>query len=46
MSKDRKNCMCTAMLFDPNEILDKAEADAKQARQKKGLNILNWFSKK
>lgn len=46
MSKDRKNCMCTAMLFDPNEILDMAEADAKQARQKKGFNILNWFSKK
>ena len=46
MSKDRKNCMCTAMLFDPNEILDKAQSDAKQASQKKGFNILNWFSKK
>ena len=46
MSKDRKNCMCTAMLFDPNELLNKAQADAKQAKQKKGFNILNWFSKK
>ena len=46
MSKDRKNCMCTAMLFDPNEVLSKIEADAKQAKQKKGFNILNWFSKK
>ena len=46
MSKDRKNCMCTAMLFDPNEVLSKVEADAKQAKQKKGFNILNWFSKK
>ena len=46
MSKDRKNCMCTAMLFDPNEILDKAQADARQASKKKGFNILNWFSKK
>lgn len=45
-SKDRKNCMCTAMLFDPNELINKAEADAKQATKKKGLNILNWFSKK
>jgi len=46
MSKDRKNCMCTAMLFDPNEVLSKVEADAKQAKQKKGFNFLNWFSKK
>lgn len=45
-SKDRKNCMCTAMLFDPNELINKAEADAKQSTKKKGLNILNWFSKK
>ena len=45
-SKDRKNCMCTAMLFDPNELINKTEADAKQSTKKKGLNILNWFSKK
>ena len=45
-SKDRKNCMCTAMLFDPNELINKAEADAKQSTKKKSLNILNWFSKK
>ena len=40
MSKERKNCMCTAMLFDPAEAeakikaaeLAKAEAKAAEAR--------------
>lgn len=31
MSKDRKNCMCTAMLFDPAEAAAKAQAQPVQA---------------
>ncbi|MFN3840473.1 MAG: GNAT family N-acetyltransferase [Cyclobacteriaceae bacterium] len=30
MSKDRKNCMCTAMLFDPAEAAAKAQAQSVQ----------------
>jgi hypothetical protein len=40
-SKDRKNCMCTAMLFDPNEVKIKEPITSK-----KGLNLFNWWRKK
>jgi len=46
MSKERKNCMCTAMLYDPNEQKPKEEA-GKEFRQRSKLyerfmNIKQW----
>jgi N-acetylglutamate synthase-like GNAT family acetyltransferase len=58
MSKDRKNCMCTAMLYEPVAPVEaevKKEESKKDAiiieevnkqTAKKSLNPLNWFRKK
>ncbi len=55
MSKGRKNCMCTAMLFDPADKTEPKEtaADFKEnssiyARfiRLKQIKLLKWFSKK
>lgn len=35
MSKDRKNCMCTAMLFDPTDIQKKWENKLKELEEQK-----------
>ena len=35
MSKDRKNCMCTAMLFDPTDIQQKWENKLKELEDQK-----------
>ena len=55
MSKDRKNCMCTAMLFDPLEKIEPKEtaADFKENSslyerftRLKQSKLLQWFKKK
>ncbi|MBC7650828.1 MAG: GNAT family N-acetyltransferase [Deinococcales bacterium] len=55
MSKDRKNCMCTAMLFDPVEKIEPKEtaADFKENSslyerftRLKQSKLLQWFKKK
>lgn len=58
MSKNRKNCMCTAMLFDPNDqkepLKKKDAADDFKKHSKlyerfnniKQGSLLNWFNKK
>ena len=55
MSKDRKNCMCTAMLFDPSEKIEPKET-AEDFKENAGLyerftrlkqsKLLLWFKKK
>ena len=55
MSKDRKNCMCTAMLFDPAEKIEPKET-AKDFKENASLyerftrlkqsKLLQWFKKK
>jgi len=40
MSKDRKNCMCTAMLYDPKDHYEPAETKAYFEENKKGLERL------
>ena len=55
MSKDRKNCMCTAMLFDPKDHYEPKET-AENFKQHSGLyerfnaikqhKLLNWLNKK
>lgn len=55
MSKERKNCMCTAMLFDPAEKIEPKEtaADFKEYSKLyerfnhlKQSKLLQWFKKK
>lgn len=43
MSKDRKNCMCTAMLYDPKDHYEPAETKAYFEENKKGLERLQRF---
>ncbi|MFC4263944.1 GNAT family N-acetyltransferase [Ferruginibacter yonginensis] len=40
MSKDRKNCMCTAMLYDPNDHYEPAETQQYFQKKKKGIERL------
>lgn len=42
-SKDRKNCMCTAMLYDPKDHYEPAETKAYFEENKKGLERLQRF---
>ena len=55
MSKDRKNCMCTAMLFDPAEKQETKETAAdfkkhsklyERFSRLKQSKLLQWFKKK
>ncbi len=55
MSKDRKNCMCTAMLYEPKSLHtpDQVEAEFKNKSKLyerfmkiKQSKLLNWFRKK
>ena len=55
MSKERKNCMCTAMLYDPKDHYEPQETadDFKQHSRLyerfmkiKQFNLLKWFTKK
>ena len=53
MSKDRKNCMCTAMLYEPTTAKSITESPSIQASQTTQLNdkgfaskLVNWFRKK
>ena len=53
MSKDRKNCMCTAMLYEPTTAKPITESPSIQASQTTQLNdkgfaskLVNWFRKK
>jgi len=43
MSKDRKNCMCTAMLYDPKDHYEPAETKQFFEENKKGLERLVRF---
>ncbi len=43
MSKDRKNCMCTAMLYDPKDHYEPAETKAFFEENKSGLERLLRF---
>lgn len=43
MSKDRKNCMCTAMLFDPKDHYQPEETKAFFEENKKSLERLQRF---
>ena len=44
MSKDRKNCMCTAMLYEPKKANEQKEEVAEfKIKQSK---FLNWLRKK
>jgi len=43
VSKDRKNCMCTAMLYDPKDHYEPAETKAYFEENKKGLERLQRF---
>jgi N-acetylglutamate synthase-like GNAT family acetyltransferase len=42
MSKDRKNCMCTAMLYEPKVTEEKKSASGGWLQNK----LTNWWSKK
>ena len=44
MSKDRKNCMCTAMLYEPNQANEPKEEVAEF--KIKHPKLLNWLRKK
>jgi predicted GNAT family N-acyltransferase len=55
MSKDRKNCMCTAMLYEPKQETNKQESVGEVSSKKEAPNLfmkmdiskfLSWFSKK
>ena len=55
MSKDRKNCMCTAMLYEPKDPLAMEEVAADFSNNSKlyerfmkikQSKLLNWFRKK
>jgi hypothetical protein len=49
MSKDRKNCMCTAMLWDPEEKAKEIEQKMKEAEEQKNKTAeehLNKVSRK
>lgn len=43
MSKDRKNCMCTAMLYDPTDHYEPAETKKYFEENKKGFERLLQF---
>ena len=43
MSKDRKNCMCTAMLYDPKDHYEPAETKQYFEENKKGFERLLRF---
>ena len=43
MSKDRKNCMCTAMLFDPKDHYEPKETEQFFEENKKGFERLVRF---
>ncbi len=55
MSKDRKNCMCTAMLYEPKQEANKHEVVAEILNKNEAPNlfmkmnisrVLSWFRKK
>jgi GNAT superfamily N-acetyltransferase len=55
MSKDRKNCMCTAMLYEPKQETNKQESVGEVSSKKEAPNLfmkmdiskfLSWFSTK
>jgi hypothetical protein len=55
MSKDRKNCMCTAMLYEPKQEINKQESVGEVSSKNEAPNLfmkmdiskfLSWFSKK
>ena len=55
MSKDRKNCMCTAMLYEPKQETNKQESVGEVSSKKEAPNLfmkmdiskfLSWFRKK
>ena len=55
MSKDRKNCMCTAMLYEPKQETNKQESVGEVLSKNEAPNLfmkmdiskfLSWFSKK
>ncbi len=45
MSKDRKNCMCTAMLYEP-KLSTTAKENTTQSSNGLASKLLNWFRKK
>jgi len=45
MSKDRKNCLCTAMLYDPKDHYTPAESAASFQENKKGYERLIRFKR-
>lgn len=45
MSKDRKNCLCTAMLYDPKDHYTPAETAASFQENKKGYERLIRFKR-
>jgi predicted GNAT family N-acyltransferase len=55
MSKDRKNCMCTAMLYEPKQETNKQESVGEVSSKNEAPNLfmkmdiskfLSWFRKK
>jgi len=55
MSKDRKNCMCTAMLYEPKQETNKKESVGEVSSKNEGTNLfmkinssklLSWLRKK
>jgi GNAT superfamily N-acetyltransferase len=55
MSKDRKNCMCTAMLYEPKQEINKQESVGEVSSKNEAPNLfmkmdiskfLSWFSTK
>jgi predicted GNAT family N-acyltransferase len=55
MSKDRKNCMCTAMLYEPKQETSKQESVGEVSSKNEALNLfkkmdgsklLSWLRKK
>ncbi len=45
MSKDRKNCMCTAMLYEP-KLSTTAKENTTQSSNGLASKLVNWFRKK
>jgi hypothetical protein len=45
MSKDRKNCMCTAMLWDPEEKAKEIEQKMKEAEEQKNKTAEEHLNK-
>ena len=45
MSKDRKNCMCTAMLYEP-KLSTTSKENTTQSSNGLASKLLNWFRKK